>query len=76
MSSSKVLHALLLDASQCLQDTLETDIRDRGIIQTDPNIALRIFSEYLRIYRMLEECYDQTIHTQRRINIRTCLFAA
>jgi hypothetical protein len=73
MSSSKALHALLLEASERLQDTIDGDVRDRGIIMNDFNIATRVLTEYLRIYSMLEECYDQTIHTQRRIDIRDML---
>jgi hypothetical protein len=71
--SSKALHALLLEAIDRLRDTLETEVRDRGAIKMDFVFMTRMLSEYLRIYAMLEECYDQTIQTQRRINIRDLL---
>jgi hypothetical protein len=71
--SSKSLHTLLLEAVDRLRDTLESEVRDRVAIKNDFTTMTRLLSEYLRIYRMLEECYDQTIHTQRRINIRDLL---
>jgi hypothetical protein len=71
--SSKSLHALLIEACERLQETIDTDVRDRAIIGSDLNSTTRIISEYLRIYTMFEECYDQTIQTQRRITIRDLL---
>jgi hypothetical protein len=62
-----------MEASERLQETLDTDIRERAVIGSDFNATTRILAEYLRIYTMLEECYDQTIQTQRRITIRDLL---
>lgn len=71
--SSKSLHALLLEAADRLKDTIESDIKDRAGAGSDFGITSRLIAEYLRVYTMLEECYDQTIQTQRRLNIREML---
>jgi hypothetical protein len=71
--SSKALHAQLIEAIERLQDTIDSDIRDRAAAGSDFPVTSRLLSEYLWIYNRLEECYDQTIQTQRRINIREVL---
>lgn len=71
--SSKSLHALLLEAADRLRDTIEADIKDRANAGSDFAVTSRLISEYLKVYTMLEECYDQTIQTQRRLNIRDML---
>ena len=71
--SSKSLHALLLEAADRLKSTIESDIKDRASAGSDFAVTSRLISEYLGVYTMLEECYDQTIQTQRRLNIREML---
>ncbi|OHT13284.1 ATPase, AAA family protein [Tritrichomonas foetus] len=71
--SSKALHSTLLEAIDRLQDNLEVDAASGENAGMDQLTSIRLISEYLKIYGMLEECYDQTIQTQRRINIRDLL---
>jgi hypothetical protein len=44
--SSQAIRILLLEALKHLQGTLETDVRDRGLIVDDFGITIRILSEY------------------------------
>ena len=71
--SSKALHATLLEAIDRLQDNLEIDASSGDAAGMDPTITIRLISEYLKVYTMLEECYDQMIQTQRRLSVRDIL---
>ena len=70
--SSKVLYDTILQANERLQAVLASD---QHANLEDQQTALSLISEYLEIYKMLEECYDQTTQTQRRVNIRAMLQA-
>ena len=71
--STKALKATELEAIERLQDNLEIDAASGEAAGMDPALTIRLISEYLKIYGMLEECYDQTIQTQRRLNLRDLL---
>jgi SpoVK/Ycf46/Vps4 family AAA+-type ATPase len=70
--SSKILHDMILQANERLQSILATD---QHANLSDKQTSLSLIAEYLEIYTLLEECYDQTIQTQRRVNIRKMLQA-
>ena len=63
---------MILQANERLQSVLATD---QHANLSDKQTALSLIAEYLEIYTILEECYDQTIQTQRRVNIRKMLQA-
>jgi len=68
--SSSSLHDKLLQAIEHLQTTLSSDTSNNI---TDPQNCYTLINEYLQVYSLLEECYDQTIQTQRRLIIRKLL---
>lgn len=71
--STKALKAIEIEALERLQDNLEIDAASGEAAGMDPALTIRLIAEYLKIYEMLEECYDQTIQTQRRLNLRDIL---
>ncbi|KAH0794213.1 IQ and AAA domain-containing protein 1-like [Histomonas meleagridis] len=68
--SSKELHTTLLEAIERLTDIIEIE-KGFNAEESGINELSRLFGEYLKLYSMLELCYDQTIQTQRRLAIRT-----
>ncbi|EAY00954.1 ATPase, AAA family protein [Trichomonas vaginalis G3] len=70
--SSRVLHDMLMQAYERLQSVAA---QDQNTNTSDKQTSLTLISEYLEIYTLLEECYDQTIQTQRRTNIHQLLQA-
>ncbi|KAK8882661.1 Dynein regulatory complex protein 11 [Tritrichomonas musculus] len=71
--STKALKQTENEALERLQDNLEIDAASGEAAGMDPSLTIRLISEYLKIYEMLEECYDQTIQTQRRLSLRDLL---
>lgn len=68
--SSKVLHDQLIQAVEHLHSIILMDINQKPPTTQQ---TCTLIAEYLAIYTKLEECYDQIVQTQRRINIKDLL---
>lgn len=71
--STRALHEQLTEAFERLQENADADAALSNVLGFDTTATIRVISEYIKVYTMLEECYDQTIHTQKRLNIRELL---